>query len=857
MRKTQKKQAEQLLQTLAQAHDAVGRLINSGQYMQACEILSGCQQGAAGLGNMVEQSEGSDAPVITLLEQYCELVYQIYQSLSEKKAVRGDEICHRLDKLWDSFYHNIMHVIKVRYEILFLPYKASMWDSLESVWMAAQADENCDAYVVPVPYYDKKPDGSFGAYHYEGRDFPTYVPVVDYREYDLAGRQPDAIYIHNPYDNMNYVTSVEPAYYSAELKKQTGCLVYIPYYSTSGGMSEGQAVCPAYENADYIVIQTQKYRKFFDSSLPDEKFLPFGSPKFDRIVRMCAHPPQPSEEWRSRMDGKKVFFYNTSLNGMLGNTEDFLKKMKYVFQCFQGREDACLVWRPHPLMESTFASMRTGSYAGYLELKKYFLEHGTGIYDDTPDIESTIALCDAYIGDSGTSVTSLFAVAGKPLFIMDNGIHTKPEAEDWRGEIVKGFFVEGHNEYMITQGNQLYCADQNHCYRHMCSLSEYSGGDYYSRAIGEGGKIYVCPGNAQDILVIEKGQITRRIQLEKVMEQTGAFLGAWKVGKYLFLIPLKYPAIVRYDTQKDQTAYMSGYQNLFATVVNGQWRYGGNCIWNHSMLLASPVDNRVLILECESGKGRIVTVGDKTTCGCMVLVPEYTTGTAGADQDIWMLPYEGGMIRRWNPATGKVREYTGLPERFICHSQPWGYACMERPFSMAAFSETQVFLSPFWGNMFLCLDKETGEIREWEPPFPVITEKKNGYFNAGMTGYFLYKTNPEGRWPDHFFSVTDARIYDFNLENGEWKECVLEFDQKELEQWEPGFCENSDWLSYSCAENYFNTLDQFIGGSVTGQPFDRERQLRAYRKISGNTDGTCGIHIHRCIVEKVMGGTGL
>ena len=87
----------------------------------------------------------------------------------------------------------------------------------------------------------------------------------------------------------------------------------------------------------------------------------------------------------------------------------------------------------------------------------------------------------------------------------------------------------------------------------------------------------------------------------------------------------------------------------------------------------------------------------------------------------------------------------------------------------------------------LYLDKETGEIREWEPPFPVITEKKNGYFNAGMTGYFLYKTNPEGRWPDHFFSVTDARIYDFNLETGNGRSVCWNLTRKSWNNGNPDF----------------------------------------------------------------------
>ena len=48
---------------------------------------------------------------------------------------------------------DIKHLLQKK--IFFLPYKASMWDSLESVWKAAVEDkEHCEAYVVPIPYYD-------------------------------------------------------------------------------------------------------------------------------------------------------------------------------------------------------------------------------------------------------------------------------------------------------------------------------------------------------------------------------------------------------------------------------------------------------------------------------------------------------------------------------------------------------------------------------------------------------------------------------------------------------------------------------------------------------------------------------
>lgn len=42
----------------------------------------------------------------------------------------------------------------VVYKVAFMPYKASMWDSLESIWMAADKDERCETLVVPITYYE-------------------------------------------------------------------------------------------------------------------------------------------------------------------------------------------------------------------------------------------------------------------------------------------------------------------------------------------------------------------------------------------------------------------------------------------------------------------------------------------------------------------------------------------------------------------------------------------------------------------------------------------------------------------------------------------------------------------------------
>lgn len=846
MRRAEKKQIMEFIQTLYTAHDEIKKQLEAGSGNTAQGVLGDCQDGAIQLGGLIETAEGEECEVIPMLEEYCELVYQIHEEIGRIEELKANKIYKRLNKQLIQIENSMRSAVKERLEIAFLPYKASMWDSLESVWMAADADENCDAYVVPIPYYDRNPDGSLGQYHYEADEMPDYVQVIHYNNYSLEKRRPDIIYIHNPYDDYNYVTTIDPRYYSRELKKYTDTLVYIPYYSTTGGMSEAQKFCPAYRHADYIIMQAPKFRKFFDPSLPEDKLQAFGSPKFDRIIRVCNNPPEPPAEWKGKMAGRKVYFYNTSINGMLADTESFLKKMKYVFECFEGREDACLLWRPHPLLESTLDSMRPQYKSMFGTLKRYFIEKNLGIYDDTPDMTNTIALCDAYIGDSATSVTSLFGLVGKPLFILDNQIHSAPEEDDWKGRAIIGMDYFGNDNWKIAQGNKLYYSpDSDYKYRYFCDLSGYASGQYYSQVITIGEKHYVCPINARDIIVISNGKIERKILLVQCIEQGGAFCAALSWEKYLVLIPNIYPAIVIYNTENGKISYLDQYLDVFIRNVDGERRIGGVWIQEGYLYLASPADNQMLVINVQTGEGQILALDISHSCGCMMLVPE--------GDDIWLLPYNGYVITRWNPVSGEIREYDEVPDGLECTHRIHGYSCLQTPFGAPAFCGDYMYLPPQWANMYVRLNKKTGEMEEWKPPMEMPEECDKGYFPSGAKSYFTHPGGEHDENEYHLFSMYDRKLYRINLETEEYSDVPVEFDKKELEEHEPGFMENSEWLQYACEENAFNTLSDFLDGNVKGHAFDRERQIRAYSKVAANNDGTCGEKTHRFISGRLMG----
>lgn len=857
MRKWQKLKAEELLVQIEQAHEQIRKDIEQKNISAAVILLEDCQNSAISLGTLIENTEGEGHPTVTLLEEYCELVYSLHEELIGGIIAAANKIYKPLRQKHIKIFNSLKYDVKTRIEAVFLPYKASMWDSLESVWQAADADSDCDAYVIPIPYFDKNLDGTFCKAHYEADMYPDYVPITKYDEFDFEAHHPDMIYIHNPYDYANYVTSVHPFFYSDNLKKYTECLIYIPYYATSGGMSDGQGLCPAYFNADYIVLQAEKFREYFDRRIPDNKFLILGSPKFDSVINKCKNPPEPQIEWRSKMKGRKVYFYNTSINGMLGNTEFFLKKMKYVFDIFKRREDSCLIWRPHPLLESTFDSMRKEYKPIYEALKTLFIEDNIGIYDDTTNIEDTIALSDVYIGDSGTSVTSLFGVVGKPMFILNNNLHTLPEKDDWRGERINlQFSYWGDDRYQVTDNNQLWFSEKNdyHYKFYMDLGTGYSGSRYYSHTMEINGKIYVIPYNAQNMLIIENKKI-RKIEFRKFTIHGVAFLNGWHDDdcRYIYLFPNQYPMLICYHLESGKIDYVDEVQPFFVRMINNEWKVGGIGLYENELMFASPADSQILFMDMNTLEKRVCKINSKSNLGIQSIVQK------DKEDEFWLIPIKGMVITRWNFRTGEVREYSGdVPKQFKVRKWPFEYECDDNPFGGIAFFEKdaqkKTIISPNLGNMYLSLNEKTGEMEEWKLAMCSETRGKNEYFSTSGMGGFVIPRQQLGQPNCRIWYAPERKLYDINVFTKEYKEVEIEFDYDDLIAHEPGFAEESEWLQYCLMENAFNSLKDFLDDNIIGNEFDRERQLKAFSNVNVNTDGTCGKNVYEFIKRKIVEG---
>ena len=445
MSRTVRRQLIEISNTLRDANDLLEKLFQGVADEEMMELLTDCQNCAITMGNKIEAVYGSGLKSIHALENYCESIYQISQHLDS------------LSECMEIYEHTKKQLLEVRRdieeipdkkEIVFMPYKASMWDSLESVYLAAREDENCETYVIPIPYFDRKADKTLGEMHYEGEEYPVNIPITNWEKYNFEERQPDVIYIHNAYDDSNLVTCVHPRFFSGNLKKYTEKLVYIPYFVLEEIDPKDQVkidamkhfcFLPGIVNADRVILQSENMRQIYmneyakvveaaggtiDRKQLEEKFLGTGSPKFDKIMNTKKEDLDIPEEWLhiiKKPDGswKKIIFYNTSVTALLQYNEKMLDKMRYVFNVFkQHQNEVALLWRPHPLIKTTIESMRPQLWEEYSKIVDQYREEGWGICDDSSDVDRAVILCDAYYGDQ-SSVVQLVQKTEKKILLED------------------------------------------------------------------------------------------------------------------------------------------------------------------------------------------------------------------------------------------------------------------------------------------------------------------------------------------------------------------------------------------------------------------------------------------------------
>lgn len=422
-----KSYAKEMLRLFEMATESVIRSVSQGEPEAAMELLEDCQEGAITLGNQIEEVKGSGYVTVGILEQFCEVLYNVHELIAEGGRTDTDV----MDKMFGDILSRLSDSVKKdiidRQVVVFMPYKASLWDSLESVWKAAVSDPSCDVYVVPLPYCEREFDGTLGEVCYEGEQFPKEADVINFETFNFTLQHPDMIFIHNPYDEYSIVATVPPMFYAKELRKYTDKLIYIPWFvvddfdeSDTGSYSIMDYFCtmPGVVCADKIVVHSEQMRKMYIKKLTEfagdeteqvweEKILGLGSPKFDK-ERERRNAVKMPEEWKKiifKGDGsqKKVILYNTVPEAILEHGNAMIDKIRNTLAVFEGqKEEIALVWCANLSKSDYVKTLEPKLWKKYQQLVKEYSGAGWGICCDLSKDEEREAILKfghGYYGD--------------------------------------------------------------------------------------------------------------------------------------------------------------------------------------------------------------------------------------------------------------------------------------------------------------------------------------------------------------------------------------------------------------------------------------------------------------------------
>ncbi|GHU18456.1 hypothetical protein FACS189475_03950 [Betaproteobacteria bacterium] len=864
MRKYHQKKILGLIQTLGEGHAEAGRQLSAGKTETALGLLTRCLEAASRISGFIEQLEGEGTKTLDHLEKYGEIFNQI--NVDAGHLGINASFFEQLQKQLTSIENSARIDIKTnKIEMVFLPYKASMWDSMESVWRAANEDPDCDAYVVPIPYYDRPLGGSqgFGDMHCEGDQYPEDVPIIDWQKYNIEERHPDIIVIHSPFDEHNYVKSVHPYFYSKRLKECTDLLVYIPYFVSVDDVPEHFCKCTGVFYADKVILQSNKVRDTYirifeeiekkNNSVGllgnlEEKFIALGSPKFDKVINTKREECKIPDAWLKlieRPDGtrKKVILYNTSVFLLLNENERVLNKLRHVFEFFKERDDVVLLWRPHPMSEATYQSMRPHLHKEYLDIVAEYKQQGFGIYDDTSDLHRAIALSDAYYGDGASSLVALYSATGKQILIQNY--------KTFRKNLFFNHYTDFDGYYWTSSyyGNALYRIDKNTWEAEfMGAFPEESACSswLYQHSVVCGGKIYFAPFRATAIPVFDpKTGMFERIPFKEIDEKTEDslkcksifthhFFYAAAYGQYVYFIPHCYNAILRLDTEAKKIEYLDDWLPALEECVNYPLvgRFYGVYQRNNTLYISARCANAVLELDMTTGKTRLHVINDKKL---------HFNGICGYGDDLYLLTFTD-LVIKFNPNTGEVKRI-GTGEGVQAGK-------LAPDFIDILYADGNLILIPeACSSGIIKINIATGE-RESHPNTSPIIQKDNNsvhyLFSRVSENKLLAFSHAEQRL--EIIDIASLRLLQgmeipLAEKHLEW----IEQDVRSGKYFERGAAaaELYGHLSY---ETPLLELRMWLG-LIPNTPGENIR-TQFFSKMSANTDGNAGEMIYKMLVEK-------
>lgn len=425
--------------------------------------LQNMQQTSIEMGTLIENIKGEGTQTVKQLEELCELIYECSVVLGQSE---DKDISANLEQLHSKIADTeqiLQTEILARNETVFYISKTAHWQYIEWYWKKLIETGNTDIYIVPLPYYYKKYDGTRYASKYEYNEIEKRVKnsiqqlknkqavsnihVVDYEEFDVRLHQPEQIVIENPYDEWNQVTTLPEEFYSRNLQKYTEKLIYIVPFQVEEFTKINyreyhnmQYYCtmPGVVRADVVYVQSKNMREVYIQKLTDfageatrnvweKKIAVAEQTEYNNVNHKISEAEQNQSVnsadigMQNTITTKKKIAFFAQVGLTIQYRDEMLEKLQSVLTIFRdSQEKVELLWigdREHDAFLKEYDSEFAEKYEAII---KDFVKEGWGRYLDRTDasVSEVVAMCDAYYG-SASHIALEFEVKKKPVMIMD------------------------------------------------------------------------------------------------------------------------------------------------------------------------------------------------------------------------------------------------------------------------------------------------------------------------------------------------------------------------------------------------------------------------------------------------------
>jgi hypothetical protein len=376
-------------------------------------------------------------------------------------------------------------------------------------------------------------------------------------------------------------------------------------------------------------------------------------------------------------------------------------------------------------------------------------------------------------------------------------------------------------------------------------------GRLYSAVTAYGDKLIFAPGTAEEIAEYDKRAGTfRKIPLyphpdahKKTHEKSLRtpyyhFIAAVQRRNLSFFIPLLFPAIVRYDADTgaidcfdDWLEPLSAFLDDDYTPETGAYFWRSICVVGTKILAAAQYGNAVLEFDMENCVSVVHEVGSKRC--------KYN-GICFDGRSYWLAPRHDGPVVRWDPETGKCREFDELPA-----------GCkMNFSFVGCEYADGFVWMLPAFGNAALKINPATEEIsiaKEFQAECERDAEGElypNRYFSFTKTETGLLAcAGRSGTLVEYRPGAKELRRESLYLPSSDTKalaEIFFAVDAAANAPNDPGrvFYESKSILLGAYLE-YVTSCDASPGAKAL-----REKREALYGPLTENLDGSAGLAIY-------------